>query len=181
VEPDVAAMAKHERVLAALAGDAGMVNARFAHVEQVKRFAILDRDLTHETGELTPTQKRSGPSPTGNILDPDRDRQRQPKIRSTGGERDPDRQSFGQVVDGQRREQQGRAVAGGEFLGCRPTPLAKSRVCVGDEQVEGCDESGAEREAEQRVEGERARAPKDEHGHPTEPGGPGTRRTVSSA
>ena len=50
-------MAKHARVLAALAGDVGKINARFAHVEQVKRFAILDRDLTHETGELTPTQK----------------------------------------------------------------------------------------------------------------------------
>lgn len=50
-------MAKHARVLAALAGDVGKVDARFAHVEQVKRFAILDRDLTHETGELTPTQK----------------------------------------------------------------------------------------------------------------------------
>ena len=50
-------MAKHARVLAALAGDVGKVCARFAHVEQVKRFAILDRDPTHETGELTPTQK----------------------------------------------------------------------------------------------------------------------------
>ena len=33
------------------------VNARFARVEQVKRFAILDRDLTEEDGELTPTAK----------------------------------------------------------------------------------------------------------------------------
>ena len=34
-----------------------MVNQRFARVEQVKRFAILDRDLAQETGELTQTQK----------------------------------------------------------------------------------------------------------------------------
>jgi len=33
------------------------VNQRFARVEQIKRFAILDRDLTQETGELTPTEK----------------------------------------------------------------------------------------------------------------------------
>ncbi len=104
-------------------------------------------------------------------------------------------------MDGQRREQQGGTVAGGEFLGCWPSPLAKPRVCVWDEQVEDCDETGSQREAEQhlaeraavergeeqakrgrrehhpgseaeqRVEGERARAPKDEHGNPTEPSG----------
>ena len=32
-------------------------NAKLAHVEQVKRFAILDRDFSQERGELTPTMK----------------------------------------------------------------------------------------------------------------------------
>ncbi|MFO0745042.1 MAG: long-chain fatty acid--CoA ligase [Myxococcota bacterium] len=32
-------------------------NAKLAHVEQVRRFAILDRDFSQERGELTPTMK----------------------------------------------------------------------------------------------------------------------------
>jgi long-chain acyl-CoA synthetase len=57
VEPDPAAMAEHERVRAELKREVAAVNRRFARIEQVKRFAILDRDLTQEDGELTPTMK----------------------------------------------------------------------------------------------------------------------------
>ena len=32
-------------------------NAKLAQVEQVKKFVILDHDLSQETGELTPTLK----------------------------------------------------------------------------------------------------------------------------
>ena len=57
VEADPAVMARDERVRAELARDVKAVNEGFARIEQVKRFTILDRDLSQEDGELTPTMK----------------------------------------------------------------------------------------------------------------------------
>jgi long-chain acyl-CoA synthetase len=54
---DLVSLARHEHVRALIEGEIDQVNARYAQVEQVKKFAILDHDLSQETGELTPTLK----------------------------------------------------------------------------------------------------------------------------
>jgi long-chain acyl-CoA synthetase len=54
---DVAAMAHDPRVREAVSADIEAVNSQFARIEQIKRFAILERDFTQDAGELTPTLK----------------------------------------------------------------------------------------------------------------------------
>jgi long-chain acyl-CoA synthetase len=57
VEPDAATMARDPAVREELQRRIDAINARFARIEQIKRFAILPRDLTQASGELTPTLK----------------------------------------------------------------------------------------------------------------------------
>jgi long-chain acyl-CoA synthetase len=56
-DADPAALAQHPGVRAVLQSAIDETNKRFARIEQIKRFAILDRDLTQEHEELTPTLK----------------------------------------------------------------------------------------------------------------------------
>jgi long-chain acyl-CoA synthetase len=57
VSADPESMASDEKVREAIWKDIEAVNRRFARIEQIKRFAILPRDLSQEEGELTPTLK----------------------------------------------------------------------------------------------------------------------------
>jgi long-chain acyl-CoA synthetase len=54
---DIRELAAHPDVLALVQGIVDQANAKVASVARIKRFTILDRDLTQETGELTPTLK----------------------------------------------------------------------------------------------------------------------------
>jgi long-chain acyl-CoA synthetase len=54
---DVAELSRHPEVVALIQAEVDAANAKLAPVEQVKKVLILDRDLTQETGELTPTLK----------------------------------------------------------------------------------------------------------------------------
>jgi long-chain acyl-CoA synthetase len=56
-QADAAALARHPGVREEIQGAIDDANRRFARIEQVKRFAILDRDLSQEHGELTPSLK----------------------------------------------------------------------------------------------------------------------------
>jgi long-chain acyl-CoA synthetase len=54
---DPAQLAKNAEVQKAIEDHIATINEKFARVEQVKKVAILPRDLSQESGELTPTLK----------------------------------------------------------------------------------------------------------------------------
>ena len=54
---DIASLATEPRVHEMIQAILDRANEKYAKVEQVKKFAILDHDLSQETGELTPTLK----------------------------------------------------------------------------------------------------------------------------
>lgn len=57
ISSEIASMVNDERVHALLQADIDAANQRFARVEQIKRFGVLDHELTQAAGELTPTLK----------------------------------------------------------------------------------------------------------------------------
>jgi long-chain acyl-CoA synthetase len=54
---DLGALASEPKVRELIQGVLDEVNGKYARVEQIKKFTILDHDLSQETGELTPTLK----------------------------------------------------------------------------------------------------------------------------
>ena len=54
---DIPSLSREPAVRALIQEEVDRANAKYAQVEQVKKFAILDHDLSQATGELTPTLK----------------------------------------------------------------------------------------------------------------------------
>jgi len=54
---DIASLSKDPAIHELIEQEIDRVNSKYAQVEQVKKFAILDHDLSQPTGELTPTLK----------------------------------------------------------------------------------------------------------------------------
>jgi long-chain acyl-CoA synthetase len=54
---DIPSLCREPAVLELIQQEIDRANAKYAQVEQVKKFAILDHDLSQPTGELTPTLK----------------------------------------------------------------------------------------------------------------------------
>ena len=54
---DIPSLSRDPAIHALIQQEIDRANAKYAQVEQVKKFAILDHDLSQPTGELTPTLK----------------------------------------------------------------------------------------------------------------------------
>jgi long-chain acyl-CoA synthetase len=54
---DMGELAERPEVHALIQADLDAANSKYAKVEQIKKFAVLDHDLSQEAGELTPTLK----------------------------------------------------------------------------------------------------------------------------
>ncbi|MDO8209671.1 long-chain fatty acid--CoA ligase [Conexibacter sp. CPCC 206217] len=54
---DIPSLSREPQLLALIQADLDRANAKYAQVEQVKKFLVLEHDLSQETGELTPTLK----------------------------------------------------------------------------------------------------------------------------
>jgi long-chain acyl-CoA synthetase len=54
---ELAQLAEHEAVTELIQAELDRANSNYARVEQIKKFAILDHDLSVQTGELTPSLK----------------------------------------------------------------------------------------------------------------------------
>ncbi len=57
IPAELESVARDERVHQLLQEEVDHANRRFAPIEEVERFRVLDRDLSQATGELTPTLK----------------------------------------------------------------------------------------------------------------------------
>ena len=56
-DTSIEALSQNEQVIAMIQAELDRANEKYAQVEQVKKFFILEHDLTQETDELTPTLK----------------------------------------------------------------------------------------------------------------------------
>jgi len=54
---DIPSLARAPEVRSLIQQEVDRANEKYAQVEQVKKFVILDHDLSQATGELTPTLK----------------------------------------------------------------------------------------------------------------------------